>query len=69
MRSRNTYHSMIKIAYGLDIHEQWLLKEFLKAIPRSTCHGWKDEFKEKFIGYDFVSAYEGVVLMDTVTSS
>ncbi len=55
MRRRNTYHSTIKLAYGLDIHKQWLPKEFLKAIPRSTSHGWKEEIKEKFIGHEFAS--------------
>jgi len=55
MNKRNTYHSTIKLAYALDIQRQWLPKEFLTAIPRSTSHGWKSEIKEKFIGYEFAS--------------
>lgn len=52
---RNTYHTTIKIAHALDIQNQWLPKQFLEGIPRSTAHAWKSEYIEKFVGYEFAS--------------
>ncbi|MFT7592202.1 MAG: hypothetical protein ACI9UJ_002132, partial [bacterium] len=36
MTTRKSYHSTIKLAFALDIHKNWLPKEFLETIPRST---------------------------------
>jgi transposase-like protein len=53
MRTRNTYHSTVKIAYALDIHKQWLPEEFIKSIPRSTSHAWKYDSTEKYVGQEY----------------
>lgn len=52
---RNSYHTSIKIAHALDIQKQWLPNSFLQSIPRSTSHAWKDDYVEKFVGYEFAS--------------
>jgi len=52
---RNSYHTSVKIAHALDIQNHWLPKHFLEDIPRSTAHGWKSEYIEKFVGYEFAS--------------
>jgi putative transposase len=44
------------MAFALDIQTKWLPKEFLQTIPRSTYHGWKQDEKDKFIGYEYASS-------------
>jgi len=56
MRSRNSYHSTVKIAYALDIHKQWLPESFIKSIPRSTSHAWKYDSTEKYVGGEYAIA-------------
>jgi transposase InsO family protein len=55
MTTRKSYHSTIKLAFALDIHKNWLPKEFLETIPRSTTHGWKNETHDKFVGYELAN--------------
>lgn len=54
-QKRNTYHSTIKLAFALDLQNNWLPESFIRTIPRSTYHGWKNEVKEKHIGYEYAS--------------
>jgi putative transposase len=39
------------MAFALGIQKEWLPQDFIKSIPRSTYHGWKNESLNKYIGY------------------
>ena len=59
MKKRKTYHSTIKLAFALDLQKEWLPKDFIQSIPRSTYHAWKGEEKDKFIGHKFATQIDG----------
>ena len=56
MKQRNSYHSTVKLAYALDIHQKWLPDSFIKSIPRSTSWAWKFDTTEKFVGHQYAIA-------------
>lgn len=55
MQKYNRYHSDIKMCYALGIQNEILPEKFVKDIPNSTSHYWKDLDAEKFVGSELVS--------------
>jgi hypothetical protein len=53
MQKYKKYHTDIKTSFTLGIQDQVLPDSFLKDIPNSTSHYWKDEESEKHIGSEF----------------
>lgn len=55
MSKRKSYHTTVKLSYALGIQDKWLPDEFLKKIPRSTAHYWKNESVDKYEGHEYAS--------------
>ena len=55
MQKYKSYHSGIKTCYALGIEEEVLPENFIKNIPNSTSHYWKNENPDKYLGAEFVT--------------
>ena len=55
MQKYKSYHSGIKTCYALGIQEEVLPENFIKNIPNSTSHYWKNENPDKYLGAEFVT--------------
>ncbi len=53
MQKYQKYHTYIKTCYALGIQNEVLPQRFIKEIPGSTSHYWKQENPEKYIGGEF----------------
>ncbi|QQV02259.1 MULTISPECIES: hypothetical protein [Chryseobacterium] len=53
MQKYKKYHTDIKTCYALGIHNEILPERFIREIPGSTSHYWKNEHSEKYIGSEF----------------
>ncbi len=51
MKRNNSYHTSLKVAYNLGIHEELVPKYIKDQIPASTINYWKKNISvEQFIG-------------------
>ncbi|MXS72122.1 DDE-type integrase/transposase/recombinase [Flavobacteriaceae bacterium W22] len=53
MQKYKKYHTDIKTCYALGIQNEVLPQRFIKEIPGSTSHYWKNEHSEKYVGSEF----------------
>lgn len=53
MQKYKKYHTDIKTCYALGIQKEMLPEKFVKEIPGSTSHYWKELNPEKFVGAEF----------------
>lgn len=53
MYNYKKYHTDIKTCYALGIQNEILPEKFVKEIPSSTSHYWKELNPEKFVGAEF----------------
>lgn len=53
MQKYKKYHTDIKTCFSLGLQNEILPEKFLKEIPGSTSHYWKELDSEKFVGAEF----------------
>ncbi len=61
MQKYNKYHSDVKLCYALGVEKQVLSENFVKEIPNTTSHYWKNNTAENFIGSEFSNSIQNAL--------